>query len=219
MKIVGHRGARGLAPENTIASLMQALTYNVDEIEIDVRVTRDGIPVLNHDVVLHGATLPIAHHTLQELRARKPDLATLSEALELLQHKASAMIEVKPRVDIAPVVAVLQQHLDKGWKAQDITLGSFSQKTLRALHAALPELPTIVIERFSGLYAGYRARQLHTKKVSMNHLFVWAGYISAMRRQQYELYVYTLNDPKRAARFQKHGLYGVITDRPDLFSS
>lgn len=220
MKIVGHRGARGLAPENTIASLEQALAHHVDEIEIDVRVTKDNVVVLSHDATLRlPGKLPfsIANHTWEELQTCKPNAATLDMALACINRRVPLMIEVKPRVPIEPVIACIEAHLAQGWSTQDILLGSFSQKTLRALHQALPQLETVVIERFSGLYAGHRARQLQTRRISMNHWFVWSGYAAVLRRRGYQLYVYTLNRPAKAQRLERHGLYGVITDHPERF--
>jgi len=72
MKIIGHRGARGLAPENTIASLMKAIEHHVDEIECDVRVTKDQVAVLMHNGHLidqSGTKLAISQHSYAELLA------------------------------------------------------------------------------------------------------------------------------------------------------
>ena len=55
VRIIGHRGARGLFPENTIAGFERALELGVDMVEIDVQVTADGVPVVVHDTVLTGA--------------------------------------------------------------------------------------------------------------------------------------------------------------------
>lgn len=84
----GHRGARGLKPENTLPSFEAALDAGVSSIETDVHLTRDGVPVLCHDPVLadtvsgllssHGEfLLPVSQLTLDEVRdfvvARNPD--------------------------------------------------------------------------------------------------------------------------------------------------
>jgi len=53
LEIQGHRGARGLAPENTIAGIRTALALGVDAVEVDVALTADGIPVLSHDPALN----------------------------------------------------------------------------------------------------------------------------------------------------------------------
>ena len=49
MEIHGHRGARGLLPENTLPAFEHALALGVDALELDVGITRDGVPVVHHD--------------------------------------------------------------------------------------------------------------------------------------------------------------------------
>jgi glycerophosphoryl diester phosphodiesterase len=66
MIIIGHRGALGLAPQNTLASLRKAAEHKVDEIEFDVRVTSDDIVILAHDAFITdaaGSKLTIDDHT------------------------------------------------------------------------------------------------------------------------------------------------------------
>ena len=221
MKVVGHRGARLLAPENTIAALAAALKHGVDEIEVDVRVTKDGHVVLNHDPVVHtkdGETFAVSAHTLDELRTQKTDLTTLAEAIRTIDRKVPLMIEVKPNVPIEPVVAVIERFLAGGWEASDFIFGSFSQKTLRALRETLPQVEIVVIEAFSSFRAMRRARQVHAKKISLNHHFLWFMTVANMRRKGFEVYAWTLNKPAKAKRLERHGLSGVITDNPSLYS-
>jgi glycerophosphoryl diester phosphodiesterase len=213
MKIIGHRGARGLAPENTLASLRKALEHNVDMIEFDVRVTSDGVPILHHDPVLklNDEVMPINKHYYEELKSVKSDLATLHEALQ--EFKQSTLyIEVKPDVKTAPIVKVLKNH-----DGLTIFLASKSQKVLLELHKALPHVPKIVIEPWSGVRAHYRARQVNTKIVSMNKRFLWRGFIRGFKNSEWELFTYTLNDPVKARRWERWGLSGVVTDYPDRF--
>lgn len=217
MKIVGHRGARGLAPENTLASIQAALDTHVDEIEIDVRVTKDGQTILNHDPILHGTDLSIKAHRFAELKAHKHDCIGLEEAIRFVDKRARLMIEVKPRESVEPIIFTLEKMLASGWTSADFVIGSFSQQTLAALHTSLPQLDTVVIAKFSGLHARWRAYRLHTKTISMNHHALWFGFISFMRWRGYKLYTYSLNDPVKARKWAARGLYGVITDRPDVF--
>ena len=122
MIIIGHRGAKGLAPENTLAAVKTALDYGVDEIEIDVRVTKDGVVVLNHDPFIWGHISQefwITHHTYSELKQHKPDLTTLDEAVKLVRRQKPLLVEVKPDVNIEPIVKLVKQYLNKGWKFSD----------------------------------------------------------------------------------------------------
>lgn len=220
MKIIGHRGARGLAPENTIAAIEKAIEHGVDGVEFDVRVTKDGYAILHHDEDLtdpNGNQLNISQSDLLELRTHKPDLALLDEAIKAIDHHAQLLIEVKPGVDIKPIVAIIDNCLKTGWKTDEITCCSFSFKILKQLKQALPELKVMVTERWSGVRATHRARLLATKLISINHHALWWGFIESMKLGGYELYTYTLNDPVKARKWSRYGLAGVITDYPDLF--
>lgn len=194
MLIIGHRGARGLAPENTIASIQKAMELNVDMVEFDVRVTPQGKAVLHHN--------KLPHETNQ--------LDSLQSVLKAVNSKVPLYIEVKPGENIQPVIADLQTYKGKFW------LASKNQKTLRQLHQAMPQVPKIVIEPWSGVRASRRAKQVNTKIISMNQRWLWSGFIKMMSKN-YQLYAYTINNPAKAKRWQKYGLAGVVTDRPDLF--
>ncbi len=221
MKIVGHRGARHLAPENTIAALKIALEHNVDEIEIDVRVTKDGHVILAHDPVINvdGKTFATSAHTIDELRAHKPDLTSLAEAIRAIDRKVPLMIEVKPKEPVEPIVSVIERFMAEGWDASDFMFGSFSQPTLRKLRDALPQVEIVIIEAFSGYRAMRRARQVGSTKISVNHHFLWFANVARMRRKNFEVYTWTLNNPRKAARLKRFGLSGAITDNPSLYKA
>jgi glycerophosphoryl diester phosphodiesterase len=223
MKVIGHRGARGLAPENTLASFEAALAAGVDEVELDVRVTKDGIPVLNHDPFLHDASGSKLRHvlvherTLHELRHYRPDLATLEEAVVRIDRQVPIVVEVKPGVSVGEPIATLKHFLSRGWQPSDFLVASFSQRTLRALHEALPDVEPVVLEHLSGLNASLRAKQVGARRVAFNHHIIWWWFIRSMARSGYHVVTHTLNNPKKAERWLKYGLYGVVTDYPDRF--
>lgn len=238
MKIIGHRGARGLAPENTIAALQKGLEHHVDELEFDLRVTKDNVVLLSHDAELHdasGTALEIATHTYEELKAHKPDLATFREVLDTFQATVPLYVEVKPDVPTKPVIDILRQYLANGWKAHDFRFGSYSQPVLLELHAAFPEIQTVVIENWSSFRARRRAKELNTKYIAMLEYWLWSGFIAAMKHGGYELYSFPpksaekerryakigltgySNNPVKARKWAKHGLAGVVTDFPDRF--
>lgn len=220
LHVIGHRGARGLAPENTVAAIHKVLEYPVDEIEIDVRVTRDNVVVVHHNRDLQDQTTArydIRNYTYQELKQHKPDLATLEEIIAAVGQKVPLMIEVKAGEDPIPIVHALQTVISGGYRESNLSLGSKGHHTLLELHRMLPDIPKVVIEPFSGVRGTYRARQLGTKRIFMRSWWLWGFFIRSMARGGYQLYAYTINDPKHAKRWYKQGLAGVITDRPDLY--
>lgn len=220
IKVIGHRGSRGLAPENTVASILKALKYQADEVEIDVRVSRDGVVVLAHNPFImdaSGGKLTVAEHNFTELKSHKPDLAKLEEAVEAINKAAPLIIEVKPGVATKPVVKIIKQFLERGWCLEDFLLASFDYTILKELRSALPGIELVVNERWSGVRATSRARRLGTKRITMNKNFLWFGFVRAMKSGGYQLSAYTLNDPAKARRWAKRGLYGAVTDFTDRF--
>jgi glycerophosphoryl diester phosphodiesterase len=218
MKIIAHRGARGLAPENTIAAIKEGLKHHPDMIEIDVRVTKDGVCILNHDPKLQDGTT-VASATFKQLLARKTDLTTLDKAIQTVNRKVPMYIEVKPRVPTKQIIKLLRSYLDKGWQPEDLWLASFSQKTLRELRQGLPELPVIVNAYFSGVWATWRAKRLGTKYFSLNHRVLWPRFVRSIAKRGWKLTAYTVNNPDEAEQLAKYGIYAITTDHPDRFIS
>lgn len=220
MKIIGHRGARGLAPENTIAALLKAIEHNVDEIECDIRLTKDHVAVLIHDPHLidpAGNKLTIVDHTYAELLDHKPDLARMDAAIRAVNRAVPIQFEIKPSVAVQPITAILKKHVGHGWQPKDFLISSRSFRVLQAAHEQLPDVPLVVIDRWSGVRATSRARRLGTKRLSMNQRWIWSGFVRSVAARGYELYPYTVNQPSRARKLVKYGLSGVITDFPDRF--
>ena len=220
MKIIGHRGARGLAPENTIAALRKGLEHHADMLEFDLRVTKDGVVILHHDAKLRdrdGRTHVIASTSYETLKTHKSDLATFDEALDAVGQKVPLYVEVKGQVPTKPIVKIIKARLAKDWKTEHFLLGSKNQETLRELQRQLPEIRKIVIEPWSGVRAHHRAREVDAPIIAMNQLWLWWGFIRGFKHGNYQLYAYTLNDAKKAARWAKWGLAGAITDYPDRF--
>lgn len=220
MQIIGHRGARGLAPENTVAAVQKGIQHKVDMVEFDLRVTKDGVVVLDHDgriTDLNGTELKISQSNYGVLKSHKPDLATFQEVLDATKNKVKLYVEVKSGEPIGPIVAIINKSLKSGWKQTDILLGSKKQKTLISLHAKLPNIQKVVIHPWSGVISVRRANQVDTKIIAMNQLSLWGGFISSMSKRGWQIYAYTLDDPAKAKRWQKHGLAGVVTDNPQRF--
>jgi glycerophosphoryl diester phosphodiesterase len=217
MLVIGHRGARGLAPENTLASLQKGLEHHVDMLEFDLRVTKDGVVILHHAEQLvdgDGISHRLSETTYSELKNHRPDLTTFEEALQNVNKTVSLYIEVKKDEPTGPIVTVIKAC---GWPTKQLFLASKSQTTLVALHKALSDLPVIVVEPWSGVRAHRRAAQLGTKLISMNQRWLWWGFIRGFKNNGWQLYAYTLNDVAKAHRWEKYGLAGVVTDYPDLF--
>lgn len=238
LRIVGHEGARGLAPENTMAALLKGLECGADELEFDIHVSKDSVPVLNHDTVIHtdtGEEFIIADHSYKELRSIKKDLTTLEDVLRTLGPRISLLIEIKPSQPTKPIIAVIRKALRHKVPPQNLTLESYDYQLLKELHTALPLLPTAIVEDWLRPRARKRAQELHTTRIHMLEYWLGVGFIRSMSNEGYQLYSYSptnakiekwmkllgrtgrISNPKRIKKWVGAGLAGVITDYPDRY--
>ncbi len=123
--VIGHRGAGTLssfAPENTLPSLLLAWKMGADIVEIDVRDTVDGVPILMHDSSLYRTTNGrglVANLTLKEIKTLKiithkhfkslPQIPTLKETLHSLRNKLIICIDIKSS-DIFHLVEIIKEE-------------------------------------------------------------------------------------------------------------
>src|SRR5688572_28324101 len=111
MLVIGHRGAGGEKPENTIAALRSGIAAGAEMLEFDVRVTRDHVPILGHDFHMLRTNRKIdfiARHTLAELTKRtagsEHPTVTFESALKETFGKVLLNIEVKEYRSIVPIL-------------------------------------------------------------------------------------------------------------------
>jgi glycerophosphoryl diester phosphodiesterase len=214
-KIFGHRGARGLAPENTVKAIETALSHHVDGVEIDVRVSKDGVVVLSHGPKIGG--LVILKQNYKTLKKQKPDLATLEEAISAVGMQCSLLIEIKPKVAIRPITQIVRQQLSRSNYA-DICILSRSQSVLKQVQKELPGVQLVVNERWSIFIALWRMHRLGTDRLQINQFWLWRGLLRVIYKHNIRMTPYTINSPKKAARWTPY-LFGIITDFPDRFES
>jgi len=234
--IIGHRGAKGLAPENTLEGFELAIQHGVDMIETDVQITKDGVAVLLHkfDGKLsrkiermdspENQALVIHQLTFAEIRELQPDIPTLEEAIALINRRVRLMIEVKAETPTAPVVDIVKKYLAKGWKPTDFMFNSAYYEVLKEFLEALPDIDRVIQGNWSGVRVQHLARKLKTPYILLDQRYLWWGFVYLVSKR-YKLMTYTYpwfkNEPFynhfKAGRWMKYGLYGIITDYPDHF--
>jgi glycerophosphoryl diester phosphodiesterase len=154
--IIAHRGCGQRAPENTLRALRLAIATGIPVLEVDVRGTKDGVPVLLHDATLERTTTGwgrLQDWTFEDLRKQVDSRATqsgrvpsLADALDVVDGKATLAIEIKD-IDLAePVVNVVRAA-----RAEDrVEIWSFHSVTLQAARELAPELPRVHLARPAG---------------------------------------------------------------------
>ena len=108
---VAHRGAPYVARENTLASFRAAVAAGADAVELDVRLTRDGVPVVLHDRTLNrlwGHDVAVAGVSAERLSALAPEVPSLTAALEVL-GSVRTMIDLPDPTVAVPAVAAVRE--------------------------------------------------------------------------------------------------------------
>jgi glycerophosphoryl diester phosphodiesterase len=222
MQILGHRGSvHPTAPENTLAAIERALRQGADGVEIDVRVTADGIPVCHHDASLERTAADrrlVAMTPYAELPwIGSHPLPRLSEVVDLVTGRGRLVVEMKspgwPALEapesVSAVAAVLRRH-----RLGHVTVSSFDRLRLRAFRSLGLGCPTALIGRpavpLLGLVRqatqdGHPEAHPHVSSVLAHPQHVPPGLRTTS---------WTVNRPEDLATLRDLGLDGVITDDP-----
>jgi glycerophosphoryl diester phosphodiesterase len=193
MDIIGHRGAKGLAPENSEKAIRKAINLKVDMIEVDLRVHNDQI-VLSHDPTIESEKY-----------------ATLEDALTLIDGRIPLNLEIKEE----KVLDFLKDELT-AYKGE-IIISSFEYRILQKTKKMLPKIPLAVLEKWSGVRAVAEATLLGTNRVHINQQWLWSGFVRSMKHRGFKLYAFTVNSTDRAEELESWGVDGIFTDYPSLF--
>jgi len=243
--IIGHRGASRFAPENTLAAFRLALEVGADGVEFDVRLTRDGVPIIIHDDNLKrtGATPSlVADLSLTELQQidvgswfRTEDFAservpTLEKLFELYGSTNSLLyLEMKPdpgereRLAQACVEKVNTSSLKERIIVECFDLSAIA--TLKSLDpsirtAALFE-PGITKPPFvtSGQRLVDQALAVGADEIALHHRFATERVVTTAKNSGLTVVVWTVDEPTWIARAISSGITALITNDPALMVS
>ena len=219
--LIAHRGASAECPENTLAAFQRALDLGVAGLELDVQVTRDGVPVVFHDATLlrlagrpgHIPRLTLA--ALRTVRIHGEPIPTLAEVLALARGRAIVQIEIKPGVPVAPVVRAVRRTRT----ARSVILASFEAAAVRAAQALAPSIPRMLI---AGDRAPAQPDRLLPVLARLGAGGVSLGYrsirspsgIAALRARGFSIWSWTVNDQRTMFRLATWGVDAVLTDHP-----
>jgi glycerophosphoryl diester phosphodiesterase len=214
--IIGHRGAAGLEPENTLRSFARALEIGVDAIELDVYCV-DGHLVIIHDDTLERTTNgrgDVMAHSFAELRrldaGHGERIPTLDEVFAQMPTHFTVNVELKGKATARPVARCIAEH-----GHVDTIVSSFDHPELSRFHAAAPDVRVApLFHRTSALMFDI-ADALDAWSINLSEKLATAERLADIADRGYRSLVYTINDPAVAERLRDDGAGGIFTDYPD----
>jgi glycerophosphoryl diester phosphodiesterase len=241
--IFAHRGGAKLAPENTLAAFDRGLEAGADGLELDVRLSRDGLPVVNHDATLDrttDASGPVSGMTAGQLAAvdagyrfsrdgsfpwRGRGLGVPSFSEVLARYPACPLI-VEMKVDSEEMARATIDAVRAAGAIDRVCLGSFGRRALEAARWYEPRLATgaagaetrlaLYRSRIGWTVKGvpYRAYQVPERRGLTS--IVSRRFIRAAHRAGVLVQVWIVDRPEDIRRLLDWGIDGIITDRPDV---
>lgn len=220
--VIGHRGARGLAPENTLLAFDTALRCGAHMLELDVQRVGDELMVI-HDLRLERTTNGrgrVADHdyaTLRGLDAGQGQfIPTLAEVLDLVEARVPLNIELKTAGGTAALVAArIRDYLADGWTPDSFLVSSFHLPELYEFRQLLPEVPIGVLLCGVPLDWAAVATELQAQAVNVSEEFADARLIRDAKARGCRVYAYTVNNLDDMFELRDAGVDGVFTDFPD----
>jgi len=240
--LTGHRGAAGLAPENTLAAIKAGLEQGVDRIEIDVHQTKDHKIVVLHDPSIDrttngkGYVKDLSFYEIRKYSAgawfgeqfKDEKIPTLDEVLHLIKGKATLVIEIKAFDDYYKgiekrVINTIHKYNAKDWTA----ICSFDDEVLLKVH----ELDSnIVLHKlfilkfpFLKLFNDESFRIVDFQyyhfvdEFSVYYPFANKRLIDKIHRLNKPINVWTVDDTVKINRLINLGVDGIITNHPEYF--
>ncbi|HVT35961.1 MAG TPA: glycerophosphodiester phosphodiesterase family protein [Nevskiaceae bacterium] len=223
--IIGHRGAAGCAPENTLLALERGIRQGARAVEFDVQLHPSGELFLLHDLTLDrttngkGLAERLPWDKLRALDAGGgQQIPTLGEALELVERQVLVNVELKTWNGTGAAVAqVLREHIADGWSPADFLVSSFHLPELFEFKQAAPEIPIGVLTCGVPLDWAAVTTELGAQALNISAEFVDAQLVDDAHKRGVKVYVYTVNRAEDVALLQRLGVDGVFTDFPERF--
>ncbi len=233
-KVIGHRGAKAYAPENTLAALHTAADMGVGWVEVDVKLTKDGVAILFHDDELErctsgsGLVKDTDWSTLQELDAGSwfgesfldEKIPSLEEALNVILSRGMGVnLEIKPCAGRERETAEIALDLATRIWPDDLPpplISSFQHVSLETALDMMPEWPRgLLLEEHLPNWRDL-ATYLSVATINIDGRKATPGQIAEYLDFGKPVLAYTINDPRHALDLFQQGIASVFSDTPDI---
>jgi glycerophosphoryl diester phosphodiesterase len=217
--IIGHKGAAGLAPENTLLSYTTAFELGIPMIELDIHETLDGHLVCIHDESVDrttngvGIVCEMTLNQLKRLDAGKGErIPLLSEVLDFARNKLRINIEIKTLGVESRLVDLVASRNMIG----DVLVSSFFHGTLLAIKELNPIIKTAaLINTIKPNLIPY-VLELGADAVNPRFTSIRSEFVEDAHQNRLNVYAWTVNDAITMSELFRIGVDGIITDYPDI---
>lgn len=235
--VIAHRGGSAYHPENTMAAFRSAYEMGAEMIELDILLTKDGIPIVIHDETLErttDGTGKVSEFMLEELKEldagswfseahRGESLPTLEEVLEFAKGKIALNIEIKTEAvtdDVGGGIEEKALELVKKFDMQQhVLFSSFDYRAISHLRELDVDISTALLYEKSQsgsrspseLVSAYDANAFNCNYREFSNK--WA---KETKNNDIPVFVYTVNNKRLMRKMIRRGVSGIFSDKPDV---
>ncbi len=218
---IGHRGAAGHLPENTLASIRKAVELNVDMVEIDVYYIDNKLVLIHDDRVdrttdAEGYVWNFSFDQLRKLDAGNGEkIPTLQEVVEIIPPHIDINIEIKGRTATRPVIEFINQYAKTSQDKNRFLVSSFIHQELKLVKKLDKNIHIGALCCAEPLKLSKFAEKLKAYSVNPSIEFVTSEFVKDAHMRGLKVYAYTVNHPDDIQRMHEMGVDGVFSNYPD----
>jgi glycerophosphoryl diester phosphodiesterase len=220
---IGHRGARGYEPQNTLIGFQKAIDLHVDRIELDVHLSADGELMVIHDAKVDrttngkGAVNQFSVLELKRFQIEKNQrIPTLTEVLNLIDQRCDVNIELKSYGAADKVVDLIETFIaEKHWQYKQFIVSSFDWNALQQVAFLNSAIPIGVLTEINLDLALAFAKFIQAKSIHPYYHLLTAENTARMQEKGFEVFPWTVNEAEDIKKIKSFKVNGIISDFPD----
>jgi glycerophosphoryl diester phosphodiesterase len=212
--IIGHRGASAVAPENTLAAFEAAIAAGADGIEFDVRMTRDGVPVVIHDETLYRTSRVrgrVADMSADQLN--QFDVPSVERLFDLFKSNELVLyLELKDKQ-----MQLVEEccRLVKRYRFEDrVIFACFEHSALQTVKQIDPAFKTAALFQPPAAFILKRAHAIGADGLALHHRLCNARLIEEANQAGFKVTVWTVDDPAWLKHARAMDIHALITNNP-----
>lgn len=215
---IGHRGAKGYAPENTLFSFKKALDCNVDMVNFDLRSSRSKrVVVFRHSYINSKLVSKSSFRYLRSLDVGgNSPMPTLQEILDFGSYSVTYLLSVHDRSCIRPTLALITRYVKKyGWSYDNFIIESSKRSRLRLVRRLNKNISLAYSSILPfGIFSF--AKKLNITTLIVHHQFFGRSFIRKVHNRDLKVFAAIVNSKSEIEYFKRNGVDGIISDYPDI---
>jgi glycerophosphoryl diester phosphodiesterase len=220
---IGHRGARGHEPENTLIGFQKAIDMHVDRIELDVHLSSDNELMVIHDETVDRTTDGkglVNQFSLPELKRfrieKQHAIPTLSDVLNLIDQRCDINIELKSYETADKVVDLIEKYIsEKNWNYNQFLVSSFDWNALQQVNLLNSKIAIGVLTETNLELALAFAKFIQAKSIHPYFHLINEENTARIQEQGFQVFPWTVNEIEDIKKIKTYNVNGIISDFPD----